>query len=253
MDPNEITDIDARISFRSISQTGSLLTYEKANTLLLLLSGELQFLKKFREYKVGEALDILNESSHIFDNDEKFGLLNLSYRNKILHLIAEKYLKKSIVYHIGKGGSLQVALYEGTKKKNICKVKIPLHQKSNEVLKSTTDSLETILKYELKDKWDKLMKEPMSKKLVRRGDIKSWPIVKERIYILYTILLPIYPSRAHMYGLKKWEGQKAKYSDSLTKDIVQILKERFPNDLKNLTEGVIESCIQYRKGKKKRI
>ena len=109
-----------------------------------------------------------------------------------------------------------------------------------------------ILSRELgQERWNEILEMEASSGLLRSGSIKSWPLVKDTIYSVYTLLLPIYPTRAHMYGLKKHKGEKAKYPKALLKDLVQLFQEHFPEDLMDLTEENVISCIQYRTGGEK--
>ena len=74
--------------------------------------------------------------------------------------------------------------------------------------------------------------------------------MRDAIFGLYTLLLPIYPTRKRVYNRKEYKGEKALYPQALLIDLVELLKERFPDDLKDLTKDNIVSAIQYRLKKK---
>ncbi len=76
--------------------------------------------------------------------------------------------------------------------------------------------------------------------------MKSWPFVGDTIYKLYILLLPLYPTTAHMHPSVKVKGQKAKYPADLMRDLVDLFKKRFPGDFDDLNEKDVTRAIQYR-------
>ena len=258
-DPEKIEDVEARIGFRSVKITGTLVALDLINNTFMMLASDLKLLKSLRGLTVREALKIAKDAGRVSERFENIAIYIGGYKEEVLKLIAENFLKKRVVYYINK--SKQEGLFMGLAlvpkstlsvaevQKNV-QVKIPLSQKSAEIQKVLTNHLENILKEEIgRDTWRKIIEMPVGRKLLRSGSMKSWPLVKDTISLLYTILLPLYPSRAHMRGFKKWRGEKTKYPQALIRDLVQLFHGRFLEDFKDLTEKDIISCVQYRMSK----
>jgi hypothetical protein len=259
-DPEKIKDVEARIGFRSMKVKGNLVVLDLINNTFMMLASRLKLLKSLRGLNVREALKIAKDANRV---SERFGNAEIyirSYKEDVLELIAENFLEKFVVHYINEskqeGLCMGLALVQksalsepGVQEK--VQVMIPLSQKSTEIQKVLTDHLEKLLKEEMgPDKWKKIMEMPVGRKLMRSGSMKSWPIVRNTIYNLYATMLPLYPSRAHIYGFnKKWQGEKAKYPQALLRDLIQLFQERFPKDFKDLIEKDVISCVQYRKKK----
>lgn len=258
----EIKDVDARITFRSIKYTGNFSIYERVNLLLQWFASHLKFLKSLEGQKIKQVFKLIEGASRISAVYRGMDTFTLKYREEFLKFIADSLMEdKRIFYCLGKDNSLGLAVIPTTlfskpkrayysKIQKYIRVKISLSQKSGQVLKEISDNLRNILKQELgQESWNKILETKAGTKLLRSGSIKSWPLAGDTIYTAYTILLPIYPTRAHLYGLQKWEGEKAKYPKALLKDLVQLFQERFQEDFKDLTESDVRRSIQYRMDK----
>ena len=262
-DVEKIKDVDGRIGFRSIGFTGDISTYGRVNLLLELFDSKLRFIKSLKGLKVGQIFKLLEDTNRISKVYRGNELFRLGYKEEFLKLIAENFIKdKRILYYWGSSkkeeGFLGLAVVPAklfysnmskpsSKVKKYIQVKIPLSQKPDQIQKEIADHLMDILKKELgQERWEKILEMSAGSGLLRSGSIKGWPLVRNTIFTVYTILLPIYQTRAHMYGLQKWRGEKAKYPEALLKDIVQLFQERFRGDFEDLTERDIVSSINYR-------
>jgi hypothetical protein len=264
-DFERIEDIDARISARSIKYTGNFSVYEALNLLLEIFTSRLKFLKSLRGLKVKQVFELTIEGANrISEVHRDSKVFPLKYREDFLKLIANSLMKdKRILYVMGSSKEegdflglavIPTALLSSLEKSSLSEIqeciraKIP-YQESNQMLENVVDSLRDILSQELgQERWNEILETKAGSGLLRSGPIKSWPFVGDTIYTAYNLLLPIYPIRAHMYKQQKWEGEKAKYPKALLKDLVQLFQERFPKDLKELTEENVTRCIQYRMG-----
>ena len=263
--PEEIEDVDSRIVFRSIKYKHSLSTYEICNAFLTILGPRIKFLKSMAGITIRAAIKKAEEFKSI---EERYGkdLMAWSYKTELLEHISEQFLKEKeynkIIENSEEGETfLRLVLIPKNVKKPSKKgkktsseiekhtfAKIPFSKSGH---KAGAFQLEKALKQELgKPKWDKIMKMKAGTGLLRKSPIKSWPIMKDTISFLYTLLHPIYPSTARKQINKKLEGEKALYPQALLRDLVELLRERFPDDLKDLTKDNIVSTIQYRLKKK---
>jgi hypothetical protein len=260
VDADKIEDVEARIGFRSVRITGTCApVLDLINDTFMMLASDLKLLKSLRGLTVREALKIAKDAGRVYQRFEDIAIYVRGYKEEILALIARNFLKKRVVYIIEKskegGLSIGVTLASETAlsaqkvKKNV-QVKMSLAEEGGKIQKFLAAQLENIMKEEVgRDAWEKIMEMAVGRKLMRSGSMKSWPFVKDAIYLLYTTLLPFYPSRAHMRELKEWTGEKAKYPQALMRDLVQLFHERLPEDFKDLTEKDVISCVQYRKSK----
>jgi hypothetical protein len=263
-DVGKIKDIDARIIFRSIKFTGDQSTHDRVNFWLVSFTSKLRFIKSLRGLKVGQIFRMLEDTNRISEVYRGNELFRLGYKEEFLKLVAENFIKdERILYYLGsskeEGGFLGLAVvptnlfYSNISKpyskvKKYIQAKILLSQKSDQIQKEITDHLMDILKKELgQERWEKILEMSAGSRLLRSGTTKSWPIVGNSIYTAYTILLPIYPARAHMHPGAKRSGERAKYPKALLKELVQLFQERFPEDFKDLTEKDVVRCIQYRR------
>ena len=264
-DTEEIKDIDARIAHRSMRVTGDVSVHQDVTLLLEIFAFQLKFLKSLRKLKIKQIFKLIEGTDRISGVFGGSRIFTFSYRLEFLKFMADSLMTdKRIFYYMGsskkEGGFIWLAVVPTallssstsgespfSKIEEYIQARVSLVEKSELVLKEIADHLRDILGQELgQERWDKILEMKAGRGLLRSGPVKGWPLVKEMIYTAYTILLPIYPARAHMYKLQKWEGEKARYPKALLKDLVQLFVERFPEDLKDLTEGDIVSCIKYR-------
>jgi hypothetical protein len=261
---DEIGDIDARIVQRSLVFTGSFSIPQASNLLLEMLAFRIKFFKSLRGLKVKQVFKLIEGTDRISEVFGESKIFNFGYELEVLKFLADSLMDdKSIIFYMGsskkEGGFLGLALIptallfsKNSRKSSFSKVqryiqaKISLSGRSEEILKKTADQLKDILSRELgRERWNEILEMEASSGLLRSESVKSWPLVKDTIYTVYTLLLPIYPTRAHVYGRKKQAGEKAKYPKALLRDLVQLFQEHFPEDLMDLTEKNVISCIQY--------
>jgi len=267
---DEIGDIDARIVQRSLKFTGSFSIPQAINLLLGMLAFRLKFFKSLRGLKVKQVFELIEDTDRVSEVFRESKIFNFGYQLEFLKFLADSLMDdKSIFYYMGsskkEGGFLGLAVIPTallfskisrksplSKLQRYIQAKISLSERSEEILKKAAHHLKDILSRELgQERWDEILEKEASSGLLRSGSVRSWPLVKDTIYAVYTVLLPIYPVRAHVYGRKKHEGEKAKYPKALLKDMVQLFREHFPEDLMDLTEENVVSCIQYRTGRKR--
>ena len=266
--PEEFEDVDSRIVSRSIKHKHSISTYETCNAFLMLLDPQIRFLKSMEGITLREAFKRA-EGTNVIEKRYGQESMTWSYKTELLEHIAEQFLKEKMYIKIienSKEGEpyIRLTLVPTNVKRSSKKgrktsleiekytfAKIPFSRSGH---KDESIQLEKALIRELgKPKWDKIMKMKAGTGLLRKSSIKSWPIMRDAIFDLYTLLLPIYPSTARKQINKKLEGEKTTYPFTLIRDLVDILKERFPKELKDLTFDDVLSSIQYRLKKRQKI
>ncbi len=258
IDFEKVADIDSRIASRSMTYAGDFSIYQKADVLLGMFP--LKLLKTLTGLTVKQVFEAIGGADRINELFRNSKIFPLKYREEFLIFLANRLMRdKWILYHIGeskKGEScLGLAVvptnYLGPhrggrdnrssrKIKQYLRAEIPF-QEHQQMIREITEHLMEILKEELgQERWNKVLEMKAGSGLLRIGAIKGWPIFGDTIYQLYKVLLPIYPTLAH------GAGGEAKYPRALMRDLVELVKERFPDDFGDLTERDVVRCVQYR-------